>query len=207
MPLKLSPRDTMIAIGVGAALVLVLFLVFGIRPKLSELTQIKAEQKVEADKLVQNEMKLKRLDAIRREAAEVEAQRIELARRMPKNAELPSFIIDLQRTANDADLDLQNLSLDDPEEQKGYKSIKFTLKASASFYAIIDFLYRVEEMKRDVIIDELHLKSSEYPMLSVDIKGRTFMVVEKEAPAASSNAGAAQRTPAAAGAAPAPAPQ
>ena len=190
MPLKLSPRNTMIAIGVGVALVLVLFLVFGIRPKLAELTQARAEQKVEADKLKQNEIKLKRLDAIRREAAEIEAQRIELARRMPRDAELPSFIIDLQRTANDADLDLSTLKLEDPEEGAGYNSIPFKLNATGSFYTIVDFLYRVEAMKRDVIIDGLSLTSSDYPILSANINGRTFMVTEKEAPAATSNAGA-----------------
>ncbi len=209
MPLKLSPRDMMIAVGVGAALVLVLFLIFAIRPKLTELAQVRAGQKVEADRLEQNKMKLKRLDAIRREAAEIEAQRIELARRMPKDAELPSFIIDLQRTANDADLDLIDLKLDDPEEQAGYKSIPFQLKADASFYTMVDFLYRVEEMKRDVVIDELSLKSSSYPILNVDIKGRTFMVIEKKASAAQPDAGGTGGTPAAAaGAAPAsPAPQ
>ncbi len=183
MPLKLSPRDTMIAIGAGVALVLVLFLVFAIRPKLAELTQARAEQKVEADKLKQNEMKLKRLDAIRREAAEIEAQRIELARRMPKDAELPSFIIDLQRTANDADLDLSDIKLSDPEAAAGYNSIPFQLSATGSFYTVIDFLYRVQAMKRDVVVDELSLGGSGYPILTVGIKGRTFMVIEKEAPA------------------------
>ncbi len=186
MPLKLSPRDTMIAIGAGVALVLVLFLVFAIRPKLAELTQARAEQKVEADKLKQNEMKLKRLDAIRREAAEIEAQRIELARRMPREAELPSFIIDLQRTANDADLDLSDIKLSDPEGAGGYNSIPFQLSATGSFYTVIDFLYRVQAMKRDVVVDELSLGGSGYPILAVGIKGRTFMVIEKEAPVAPS---------------------
>lgn len=204
MPLKLSPRDTMIAIGVGVALALVLFLVFGLRPKLSELAQVRAEQVAEAEKLKQNEMKLKRLDAIRREAADIEAQRIELARRMPREAELPSFIIDLQRTANDADLDLKDLKFDEPEAQGGYKSIGFQLRAEASFYTVVDFLYRIEEMKRDTIIDDLSLSPSNYPSLSVSIKGRTFMVIEKEAPAAPANEGAPVTggTPAAAGATP-----
>lgn len=114
MPLKLSPRDSMIAIGVGAVVVLVLFLVFAFRPKLTELAQVKAEQIVEADKLEKNKMKLRRLDAIRREAADIEAQRIALARRIPKDAELPSFIIDLQRLANDSDMDLASLKLSEP---------------------------------------------------------------------------------------------
>lgn len=198
MAMKLSPRDTMIAIGVVAALALVLFLVFAIRPKVAELTQAKADQKIEADKLAQNKMKLARLDAIRREAADIEAQRIELARRMPKEAELPSFIIDLQRTANDADLDLSNLTLSEPEGALGFQEIPFKLNASGSFYTLIDFLYRLEEMKRDVIVDDLNISVGSYPLLSIAISGRTFMVVEKEAPAAQESTSANGVTPAAA---------
>lgn len=77
------------------------------------------------------------------------------------------------------------------------------INANASFYTIVDFLYRVEQMKREVVIDDLSLDAGDYPILSAAIQGRTFMVIEKEAPAAQPSDGssaAAGGTPAQAGA-------
>jgi len=179
MSFKLSPRDTLIAVGVGAALVLVLFLVFGFQPQLTQLTSLKAEQKVESDKLETNKLKLKRLDAIRREAADIEVRRINLSRRMPSNPELPSFIIELQRLANDADMDLTELKFNEPDQGGNFSTIGFEFKANASFYTLVDFLYRLEGLQREVVVDEFKLSSGDYPLLSINVKARMFSVIEK----------------------------
>lgn len=208
MPFKLSPRDTLIAVGVGAALVLVLFLVLGFRPQLTQLTSLKAEQKVEADKLETNKLKLKRLDAIRREAADIEVRRINLSRRMPSNPELPSFIIELQRLANDADMDLIELKFNEPDQGGNFSTIGFDFKANASFYTLVDFLYRLEGLQREVVVDEFKISGGGYPLLSIDVKARTFSVIEKpvveSAPADAAQPAAAGAAPNATPAAPAP---
>ncbi len=208
MPFKLSPRDTLIAVGVGAALVLVLFLVLGFRPQLTQLTSLKAEQKVEADKLETNKLKLKRLDAIRREAADIEVRRINLSRRMPSNPELPSFIIELQRLANDADMDLIELKFNEPDQGGNFSTIGFDFKANASFYTLVDFLYRLEGLQREVVVDEFKISGGGYPLLSIDVKARTFSVIEKpvveSAPVDAAQPAAAGAAPNATPAAPAP---
>lgn len=189
---KLSSRDTIVAVGVGAAVILILFILFAVRPKLTEVSDLKAQQTVEEGKLSENKLKLQRLDAIRREAADIEAKRIALARRMPKDPEIPSFIVDLQKTANDADLDLTDVKLAEPAELEGYREVVLDLSGSASFYTLVDFLYRLEKMKREVLVDDLSLAVGEYPKLSVTIKARTFALAKPAAAVPPPAAGAGQ---------------
>jgi len=179
MPLKLSPRDTIIAIVALAAAIIVAVLFLGFRPKLTELSQVRAAQSMEEQKLEKNKNKLNQLDAIRSEAADIEAQRIALAQRMPLDAQIPSLIVDIQRLANEADLDLQSITIDDPSEQQGYSEIGMNFEAESSFYTVIDFLYRLEKMKREIVVDSLSIKTSTYPLLKTSIRAKTFVILSK----------------------------
>ncbi len=174
MNLKLSARDKLIAIGLAVIVLFALSIVFLFRPQFTRISSIQAEQKVEAGKLEEAKLKLERLDAIRQEAAQIEAQRIALSRRMPPDAEIPSLIIDLQKTANAADLDLISISIDEASEQSGFEEIGLSLSGTGSFYTIVDFLYRLEEMTREVVLDDFQLSLNEYPQLTIDMTARTF---------------------------------
>ena len=171
-----SPKDQLIVIALAAAVVLVLAIFFLFRPQLGRLNSLPQEQKVELDKLEQAKVKLKRLDALRREAAAIEAERIDLSRRVPAELELPSLIVDLQRLADDAGLDLDSIEVDDGvEDLPGYQRIEMKIAARGTFYDIVDFMYRMEKMKREIVIGDFSLVASEYPELVLSMDAWIFM--------------------------------
>lgn len=181
MALKLSPRDQMIAVGLAALLVLVMTVLLILRPQLSLISEIKAQQETELETLEQAKVKLQRLDAIRQEAADVEAKRISLSRRMPEDPELPSLIVELQKIANSAGLDFGSVEVSTLSNQNGYGEVPLTLQVTGTFYSIVDYMYRLEKMDREIVVDTLDLKPTTYPELQVAITGRVFRVSKEAA--------------------------
>ena len=181
-----SPKDQLIVIALAAAVVLVLAIFFLFRPQLGRLNSLPQEQKVELDKLEQAKVKLKRLDALRREAAAIEAERIDLSRRVPAELELPSLIVDLQRLADDAGLDLDSIEVDDGvEDLPGYQRIEMKIAARGTFYDIVDFMYRMEKLKREIVMGDFALEVTEYPELAINMDASVFTIektMEAETP-------------------------
>lgn len=170
----------MIAVGLVALLVLVMTVLLILKPQLSLISEIKAQQETELENLAQAKVKLQRLDAIRQEAADVEAKRISLSRRMPEDPELPSLIVELQKIANSAGLDFGSVEVSTLSNQNGYGEVPLSLQVTGTFYSIVDYMYRLEKMDREMVVDSLDLKPTTYPELQVGITGRVFKV-NKEA--------------------------
>ena len=164
----------MIAVGLGAILVLVLAVFLGLKPQFNKLASTSVEHANELVKLEEAKMKLERLDAIRQEAAQIEAARIVLARRLPEEAELSSLVVELQKIANSSGLDFNNVEVDDIIKMPGYAEIPFTVQVTGTFYSLIDYLYRLEKMPREVVIDKFSVQGDGYPTLSTNIEARVF---------------------------------
>lgn len=184
MELKLSPKNQLIAMGVGALLILVLAVLLAIKPQLTEISNIKAEQETEKNALAQAKLKLQQLDAIRAEAAEIEAKRISLSQRLPDDAELPTLVVELQKVANSAGLDFGTVTFEAAADQAGYAQIPLSLTVSGTFYSVVDYLYRLEKSTREIVVDSFSLQSSpsDYPKLQMTINARAFKVTGTAAP-------------------------
>lgn len=170
----------MIALGLGAVLVLLLAVFLGLKPQFNHLALTSVEHENEIVKLEEAKMKLERLDAIRQEAAQIEAARIVLARRLPEEAELSSLVVELQKIANSAGLDFDNVEVDDMIKMQGYAEIPFTIQVKGTFYSLIDYLYRLEKMPREVVIDKFSVQGDGYPKLSTNIEARVFTASDAE---------------------------
>lgn len=182
MPLQLSPRDQIIAVGLGALLILVLAVMLVLKPQFTEVSDLKTAQATEKASLDQAKLKLQQLDAIRAEAAEIEAKRISLARRLPDDAELPTLVVELQKVANSAGLDFGSVQIGAVAEQSGYAEIPLSLNVSGTFYSIVDYLYRLEKSTREIVVDSFSLQPSTYPDLTIDIQARAFKMTKTAVP-------------------------
>lgn len=182
MEFNLSPKNQLIAAGVGAILVLVLTVLLVLKPQFSEISKLKAEQEIEKTSLEQAKLKLQQLDAIRAEAADIEAKRISLSRRLPDDAELPTLVVELQKVANSAGLDFGAVEVSPVVEQAGYAEIPLSLTVSGTFYSIVDYLYRLEKSTRELVVDSFTIQPSKYPKLQITIQARTFKVTKTAAP-------------------------
>jgi type IV pilus assembly protein PilO len=182
MSRKFSARDQLLAVGLGTLVVLALAVLLVLKPQFGTLASLSQEQQVEQEKLAESELKLQRLDALRQEAAGIEAKRISLARRLPEDPELPSLIVELQRVANAADLELDTVDIGNLSHEQGFAEMTLNLQAVGSFYSVVDFLYRVEKMTREVVVDSFSLKPQAYPLLSVSISARAFTLSDEVQP-------------------------
>jgi type IV pilus assembly protein PilO len=153
-----------------------------LRPQFSTLGSLSQEQQVEQEKLAESELKLQRLDAIRQQASGIEAKRISLARRLPQDPELPSLIIELQKVANAADLELDTVDIGDLSHDQGFAELPLRLQAVGTFYSVVDFLYRMEKMTREIVVDDFTLDPQAYPLLSISISARAFTVSNEAEP-------------------------
>jgi type IV pilus assembly protein PilO len=179
-----SPKDKLIAVGLGMLAVVALAVLFGIKPQFSQLASLRQEQQVEQDKLADAKLKLERLDAVRQEAAGIEAKRISLARRLPEDPELPSLIVELQRVASAADLELDMIQIGNLADDQGFAHLPLKLEAVGTFYSVADFLYRMEKMTREIVVQDFSLQpdgKQGYPKLSITINARAF-TLSAEAP-------------------------
>ena len=152
----------MIAVGLGAVLVLLLAVFLVLMPQFNKLALTSVEHENEIVKLEEAKMKLERFDAIRQEAAQIEAARIVLARRLPEEAELSSLVVELQKIANSSGLDFDNVEVDDIIKMQGYAEIPFTIQVTGTFYSLIDYLYRLEKVPREVVIDKFSVQGDSY---------------------------------------------
>lgn len=173
---RLSSRDQILALTGFFVLVVSLVFILLIRPQFLRLQDLAEQQKTETSKLEQAKLNLQRLKSIKNESAQIEANLIKITRRLPTDAEVPSMLVELQNLADSAGLDFVSAKIDTIIDQSGFSEIPFEITADGTFYSLVDYLYRMENMARKVTITGVTVTGSEkeYPKISVEIKARAF---------------------------------
>lgn len=157
-------------------LVVVLFGVFVLRPKISQVGQLRAQQREGGKKLEAAKLNLARLQAIKAEAMEIEKEQLKLNQRFPEDPDLPSLLVTLQDTANEAGIDFISISPGELAPQEGYSELSLGISISGTFFDVVDFLYRLEGLSREVRVDSVDIGVSDYPELSASISAKAFTV-------------------------------
>jgi len=173
---RLASRDQiLVIIGVFALVVALAFFLL-IRPQFQRLQDLSEQQKSESTKLEQAKLNLQRLKSIKNESAQIEADLIKITRRLPADSEVPSMLVELQDLADSAGLDFTSAKIDTIIDKSGLSEIPFDVKASGTFYSLVDYLYRMENMARKVSISGVTVTSpeKEYPTINIDIKAKAF---------------------------------
>lgn len=186
-----------IAVGVVAFVIItMLFYFFVWRPMSNNLAQIREEQKSEQEKMMSSQVTLQRLQALRKEAPKIEAEMIELTRRMPDEPSIPNLIIELEEMASQSGLSFVSFSPSPPSEGPTgeYQSIKLEFgiegyfnKARTDGGSLLDFLYRLEHAPREIKVNNLSISpgSGGLPSLKITFQAEAFMLpsVEPTVPA------------------------
>lgn len=150
--MKLSSKAALIlavAVLVVAALAIAAFLVYPKWQQLGDLDQQIAAAQQEID---QAQSLLEQRQAVKSKASETDAELLRLSNELPDSPELPSFIIQLQDTTNEAGVEFVSLTPAEPVQATGYSAIKLNLQISGEWADAIDFMYRLEKLTRQVRI-------------------------------------------------------
>ncbi len=181
MNLKLSPRDQIILACTIAVLIMLGFGIFGLRPQLSKISELRAKQQKEIKKKQNSEATLQRLKQAKKEAAETETKLIESKKRVPDEPQLASLLVEIQDTANQAGVDFVSIKPDEMVAQANLTNIPVLIHIEGSFFDLVDFLYRLKDLEREIRIDKATVVETDWPNLSVDLEGSTFTLAKPPA--------------------------
>lgn len=194
--MKRLSSQVQILIGAGViVLILLVFFFIAWRPQASRLSQLAQEKQQEEKKYKEAETTLARLKAAKKEAPEIEAKLVVLSKRMPEEPELPSLLVELQDVANKAGIDFVSIKPSAPvtketKDKKKYSEIPLSISLTGSFFDVVDYLYRLEKMPREIKIQTTGVATTldAYPELAVELSGFTFVLGEAKTPPAGAQA-------------------
>jgi Tfp pilus assembly protein PilO len=142
-------RDIGILIGLGVVVILVAWYFLIITPKKDETDSKLAEYQTANTEYEQNRAKVKRIDEERTAAKQAAGDLLKLNKLIPMDSQVPSMIVELQATANDAGLKFLKIVPVTPiAGTDGGTIVPIEINVQGEYFDVHDFLYRVENYAR-----------------------------------------------------------
>jgi len=182
-----------IAIGVGAALLVLLLWWFLLRrPQRSRISDAQDRREAAAQQAAQLQVTLSRLQDLKRTEALKRSQIEALRVAVPDQPNLAQFILDANDAANQAGIDFISISPSPPAaagpatggtagtpgaRAAAPASITLAMNVTGGYFQVLDFLNRLNDLPRIVVIDSLSLtpgSGTDTSRLSATISARMF---------------------------------
>ena len=112
----------------------------------------------------QLEQTVARLENIRRNSDDIERQILELSKRIPEQAEIPTLVVQIEEVAQAANVTQLRIEPGDPEAPPGggdFSRIPITMSFEGTYEQLQDFLLRVRNLARLVTINEVNYEPVE----------------------------------------------
>jgi len=119
---------------------------------------------------------IKRLQAAQRDEPLKQARRAELQAAAPDDPALGQFILDVNAAANASGIDFMTISPTPPAVGGGggLSVINLTFSIAGGYFQVLDFMNRLTDLQRLVVIDSVSLAPSEAGRLTAGIGARMF---------------------------------
>jgi Tfp pilus assembly protein PilO len=149
--MKITKRDTILLAVLGVVAVLGGFWWFVVKPA-------KADLKAQKDELAQvtseaNDLRdtVSRLEVSSKGTAARTAERLRLSKAVPDGTETPGMVIQLQRLADRANVELTSIKTNSFSDFGSLRGTEYEVRVTGKFFDVDDFLYRLH---RQVTVDE-----------------------------------------------------
>lgn len=178
----MNRQATLLAV-LGLVLLVVLFYLFGWKPRSEELETVRIEIDDAVAQQAQLEAEIASLESVRATAPEIEAALAAAESLVPREAALPSALRQLQLAADDSGVALLSISPGRPvadEIVPEVARIALSLSAEGSYFQMVDFLRRVEDptiTPRVILFENATVSITEYPTLSMALSGFMFAIL------------------------------
>jgi type IV pilus assembly protein PilO len=148
----------------------------------SEAGQVKLKAEKE-----QYEQRKKEYQAYRGELSKLQEEQRELLKALPKKAEIPSFIANIQEQAELSGLEVLSITIEAEASEELYVKIPVAMEVRGSFHALTKFFKNVSELRRIVNIENFGMSleaaaaatDNGPPKLKVKFIAATFRYVDK----------------------------
>jgi Tfp pilus assembly protein PilO len=145
---------------VAGVIVCLLFYVVAIRPRQSELSEVRAQVGTEEAKTQSLQSQLAQLEALQRQAPKLQADLADIRELVPEDDQVPNFIFQVQESANEAGVDFVEITPElprTPPESAALAQVRITLGAEGGYFAVQDFIRRLYDLDRALRIDGLSM--------------------------------------------------
>lgn len=154
-------RNERLMLLLGALLIVVVVVGYYfllLNPLREEYNQRVEEREQKEAQLVQLQQEVQELEAIQRRAPEIERQLLELSKRIPDQAEIPSLLVQVEEISNAAgvtQLSIQPEGLQPPLGGGDFQRIPVTMSFEGTYVQMQDFLRRVQNLARLMTVNEV----------------------------------------------------
>ena len=124
------------------------------------------------------ESEIKRLQAAQRDEPLKQARRAELQAAAPDDPALGQFILDVNAAANASGIDFMTISQTPPAAGAGLSTIGLTFSIAGGYFQVLDFMNRLTDMPRVVVIDSVSLSPGEAGRISASLSTRMFTTAQ-----------------------------
>lgn len=159
----MKARTRLIAVGAGFVVVALLMYMFMIKPRQAEFGELETQVATEENRTQALQLELARLEALKANAPELEAQLEKVRGLVPRKHAVVKFIRQVQRVASEAGVDFVNIGPEvakPPPEGALVAEVRMTVGVGGDFFSVQDFVRRFYELDRAVRIDLLSLEAS-----------------------------------------------
>ena len=151
--------------GVAAAVgvVLVLFVLLLLKPKLSDISDVRKLVADERQRTQSLQIQLRQLQSAQQEAPATTARLAVFDRLLPSTPDLPSLIRQLQNAATASGMDLTSIAPSPPstmDNTTGVSVVNVNLQVSGGFFRLESFLARLEDLQRVVEVTSMSVSPS-----------------------------------------------
>jgi type IV pilus assembly protein PilO len=178
-------RQTLALAIIGAILLVVVSFLFLIKPKMDTVAELEQDAVDLRAQQQQVRTEIARLEGIRSQAPEIEAQLAAAQAVVPTDAALPSALRQMQRAADESGVILTSVAPGRPQAVQGatipeLASITMNMAIDGGYFQLVDFLRRIEDpaiTARGVMIGSVTASTSEYPTLSITVGGQMYALL------------------------------
>ena len=181
MPLKVA-----VTAGILAAIFGVYYFLFygDLAQDIASAKQGQAQLKQEKESY---EKRKKEYVAYREELKKLQEEQRELLKALPKKAEIPTFISNIQEQAELSGLEVLNLKIENEVPEELYIKIPVAMEVRGAYHSMTKFFKNVSDLRRIVNIENLSISvenkaddtSTGSPKLRAKFIAATFRYVEK----------------------------
>lgn len=153
-----NQRNVLILASVALLLLVVLFYVLLLGPQREELAELQDERDARQEQLDQLEAEVAELEEIQRNAPEIERELLELSRRVPEQAQIPTFVVQVEEIAGESGVTQLLIEPGDPEQPGNggdYTIIPITMSFEGGYDELQDFVARLQNLTRLVAVEDV----------------------------------------------------
>ena len=169
-------RRYAVAAVAGIAIILIFF-VFVLKPKLTEISDVRTEIETEQDQTQTLRNRLNSLRQAQREQPQTLARLAVFDRLLPSTPDLPSLIRQLQTAASVSGMNLVSIAPSPPQAlagATGVQTISVNIQVKGGFFRLETFLTRLEDLQRVVEVTSIAIAPETDPETGLLSLGSTI---------------------------------